>query len=317
MIKTFFKGLDKNKVKVFLLFLTFSFLSWAVSKLSQSYDSWTTIALTPINLPDSLFMDHAKNLDVKLLLRANGFQLVGMGLGNNKLKVDVSSVSHRQNAYYITAGRAQRQLQRSIAGSAQLLDIEPDTLYFNLYKVATKKVPVVANVDIQLMPNHLVKDGFKITPDSVILKGPAQDLDSITKIGTEQMSLTNVDNNFSVSLALPNPKYLSNAELLTTKVLVSGTVVGFSEKIFEIPVVVDNIPQGFTVRTFPKYVSLLCKATEEDLIRLSEMDFEVGAVYDPVLTNNEVLALEITEYPASALSVRLLQDSVDFLLEPK
>lgn len=302
---------------MFSLFLAFSFLSWTVSKLSQSYDSWVTVELTPTNLPDSLFVDAAETHAAKLRLRATGFKLFGMGIGQRNLKLDLSTVSNKGNAYYLTAERASRQLQKSISNSAELLDIDPDTLYFDLFKVKTKKIPVISQLELNLEPNHILKGKLKITPDSIIFKGPEQEIDTINKIVTSIITLSEVADDFSVDVDVPKPNGLANTDILNENVTISGTVVRFSEKVFEIPVSVNNVPEGYVIRTFPKSVSLLCKASENDLINFTEANFDVMATYDSTIVNSKELSLRVAKKPENALVVRLLQNTVEFLLEPK
>ena len=317
MIKSFIKDLDNKKVKMFSLFLAFSFLSWTVSKLSETYDSWVSVALKPVNIPDSLQLKQSEPSLTKIRVKANGFTLLGMGIGTSTFDLDVSEVDNSKQGYSLSKNKVNRQLQKSLSGTAEVLDVDAEQLYFDLYQVTSKKVPVVADLSLKYEPNHVLKEGLVITPDSVWIKGPSSEIEAINVIKSESLELVGLNEGFTVNVPLLLPDELSKSELFTKKVTIAGEVVRFSEKLFPIPITVRNVPEGYTLRTFPKEVSLLCKATEADLLKFKSEDFLVLCTYDSTRVASKMLQLSIAKQPTSAFGVKLMQNQVEYLLEPK
>jgi len=97
---------------------------------------------------------------------------------------------------------------------------------------------------------------------------------------------------------------------------VVGKVSKFSEKVFDVPIQVVNIPEGYQVRTFPNSVTVLCKATIERLKEISASDFEVVADYGQLDgSESSKLFLEITESPQKVYDIKLEENTVNFVLK--
>src|SRR5690606_9722462 len=151
----------------------------------------------------------------------------------------------------------------------------------------------------------------------ILVKGPARELDSLEVLRTSFLELTNVSSDFSRELPLLVPKGMDNSFFSASKVLVMGRVSKFSEKVYEIPVKVLNIPEGYQVQTFPKTVKLVCKATVERLKEITEADFGVVADYAQLKTaGNSTLVLEIAQQPEDVYDVSLQEgNTINFVLK--
>ncbi|NKI32555.1 CdaR family protein [Croceivirga thetidis] len=316
MFRNFIQNLDQKKLKVFFVFLIFSFVSWSISKLSQTYDSWIEVTLIPTKFPDSLLLKNESTQRVNLRLKASGFKLLGMQIGEKSEKVNLSSISKNNAGYYLTNGKLKNQWERRFS-NAEILSLQPDSVFFDLYQVQAKKVKVKPKLGLDLVQNYVLLGSLRVEPDSIMIKGPASEIENINVIETVEFTLREVSENFSQKLLIAKPENFSSSEILKSAVLVSGNVVKFSEKVFELPIEVKNTPKGYDLRVFPKTVSLLCKAGEDDLRKLTESDFKVVAVYDSIVTNQNALRLTIEQKPKNTIALRLLENEVKFVLEPK
>lgn len=316
MFRNFIQNLDQKKLKVFLVFLVFSFVSWSISKLSQTFDSWVEVTLVPTKFPDSLLLNAENVQKVNLKLKASGFKLLGLQIGKRQENVDLSAISKNGQGYYLTRNKLKTQWERRFSNT-EILNLNPDTIFFDLYQVQSKMVKVEPRMGLELVQNYVLLGPLKVNPDSVVIKGPAAEIETIETVKTVDFTLTGISENFNQKLLISTPDNFSNSEILKTAVMVSGKVVKFSEKVFELPINVENPPKGYDLRIFPKTVSLLCKAGEMDLRTFSSEDFKVVASYDSTRTSQKTIKLEISQRPENTISIRLLEDEVKFVLEPK
>ncbi len=316
MFKKVLRGLNKKKVKVFSLFLLCSFLAWFISNLSDTYESRAYFTLNYRNLPDSLLLGKNSDNLIEAKLRTSGFQFLYYKIFKTRIDIDVSQVEFQNGDYVMSEEALRKQMDQQLSQSISLLELDRRTLEIDLYQVDSKKIPIEAKLDLQLEQNYILDGKIKILPDSIEVKGPSNEIDTINSIKTSLIQLNNVNADFSNEVSLVFPKGLDNSIFSIGRATVSGKVSKFSEKVFEVPVQVINVPQGYQIKTFPDVVTVLCKATIERLKEISASDFEIVADYGQLMgSESSTLFLEIQESPQKVYDVKLEDNTVNFVLE--
>lgn len=316
MFKKVLRGLNKKKVKVFSLFLLCSFLAWFISNLSDTYESRAYFTLNYRNLPDSLLLGKNSDNLIEAKLRTSGFQFLYYKIFKTRLDIDVSKVEFQSGGYVMSEEALRKQMDQQLSQSISLLELDRRTLEVDLYQVDSKKIPIEAKLDLQLEQNYILDGKINILPDSIEVKGPSNEIDTINSIKTSLIQLNNVNADFSNEVSLVFPKGLDNSIFSIGRATVSGKVSKFSEKVFEVPIQVINVPQGYQIKTFPDVVTVLCKATIERLKEISASDFEIVADYGQLMgSESSTLFLEIQESPQKVYDVKLEDNTVNFVLE--
>ncbi len=315
MFKKLLGSLNKRKVKVFLLFLLCSVLAWSISKLSDSYESRAAFELEFVNFPDTLLLNTKEKKYVNVKLRTSGFQFLRYGISPKKLRVDLRDVAKANEKYYITEENLKPQFEKQLSNTVSLLELTEEKVYVDLYQVVTKEVPIVTNITLNLAQNHLLNGTILIEPSMAKLKGPENEVSKINKIFTAAYEFNEMSNDFSKNLGLVMPDGMTNSQLLTKSVVLSGKVTRFSEKQFSVPVASINLPDGYSIRIFPNTVTLVCKASIERLKTITDTDFDVVVNCDEITPDENTLKLQIVKTPADIYSVRLLEDTIEFVLE--
>ena len=316
MLKKILNGLNKRKVKVFLFFLLCSFLAWTISKLSESFESRATFELAYTNLPDTLLLNTNKKDFTNAKLRASGFQFLSYRLDSKEIKVDLSQVRHRKYDYFLTKTALKVQLEKQLSNTVSLLELEKDTFFVDLYKVAVKEVPIVPNITLELAANHILDGELAFNPKTVTIKGPSKEIDGINEISTVPLVLNGLTEGFSENLELIVPESLDNAVLLENNIQVSAKVVEFSEKEFNIPINSINVPKGFKMKNFPNNLTLVCKASIANLKTMKPSDFEAIVNYDELADpSSKFLNIKLKRTPKNVYSVQLMANQVEFVLE--
>lgn len=315
MIKKIKSGLQRRKVKIFLVFLSCSFLIWLVSKLSETHTDRTSFILEYVNSPDSLLLANASKNKIDVRIRASGFQFLSYNFKNKVVRIDLSQVAKDGATYYISEQTYRKQIERQLPAAMTLLEIDSDTLFITFFSVLVKKVPVVPNINISLGQNYLMEDEITLKPDSITLRGPKNEIDSIRHIATVATALTELSGNFTNTIALHIPEALEYTTYSAKEVIVSGKVFRFSEKIIKVPIGVVNLPEGTEIKTFPNSMGVLCKAKIDRLKELDPSDFRITADYNAVRSNSQLLELELNNKPESIHSAELLENQVEFILK--
>nr|WP_293301016.1 YbbR-like domain-containing protein [Allomuricauda sp.] len=316
MFKKLLHGLNQRKVKVFSLFLLCSFLAWFLSNLSESYESRADFTINYRNLPDTLLLGKNSENTLEAKLRTSGFQFLYFNFFKKRVDLDVSQVTHQNGNYVLTEATLKKQIEQQLSQNISLMDLGRNQLKVDLYQVVSREVPIKADVNLQFEQNYILDGALEITPNHVVVKGPGNEVDTLKSIVTGPLQLANLSADFSREVPLIFPKGLDNTIFSNGRVNVSGKVVRFSEKVFQVPVQVVNLPEGYQVKTFPNVVTVLCKATVDRLKELSLNDFGVTADYGQLNgTDKNTLFLRLSKSPENVYDVKLQEPSVNFVLE--
>jgi YbbR domain-containing protein len=316
VFKRVLHGLNKKKVKVFSLFLLCSFLAWFISNLSETYESRTIFTLNYRNLPDSLLLGKNAENQIEAKLRTSGFQFLYYKIFKRRIDVDLSQVIYSNGGYVIGEDALKKQMDQQLSQNISLLELDRDPLEVDLYQVNSRKIPIQPKLDLKLKQNYILDGKISMSPDSVVVKGPKNEIDTIQTIKTAVVQLSDVSADFSRTVSLTFPKGLDNSIFSISTATMSGKVSKFSEKIFEVPINVVNVPEGYQIKTFPNTVTILCKATIDRLKEIAASDFEVVADYEQLAgSGSSTLFLDVVQSPLKVYDIKLEDNSVNFVLE--
>lgn len=316
MIQKIKNSLKKRKVKIFLVFLFCSASAWFISKLSEPYISTTTFALNYTNTSDDLLLVNSSQDRIDVKLEAVGFQFLGFNFKKKDVAIDLIAVVKEGRQYYLPFQKYKTQIEKQLPSSMRLIDIEKDTLFFDFQEVISKEVPVKPQLQLNLAQNYLLDGKLEITPSTVIIKGPRNEVDTISYVKSSRIDLTDLTSDFSRKATLSIPVGLRYTSFSATSVTLAGKVTRFSEKMISVPIKVLNLPNGTAIKMFPDKVSILCKGTLNSLKNLKESDFEVIADFGKGKNNkSKELTLNLLEKPKKLASAVLQETHVEYILK--
>jgi len=315
LLETIKKVLNKRKAKVFVLFLLASGLIWFLNTLSETYIAKTTFKLDYVNTNQNLMLTKAFADKVDVKLQTMGFQFLGFNFKKKSVKLDLATVERSNGKYYLLQEDYRNQIDKQLSNSMVLIEISSDTLFFDFLEMISKKVPVQADIKVNLAHNYLLDGVLKIEPSSITITGPKEEIDTIVTVHTVKLDQSEIVANFSEKVTLFKSSELRYTSYSSNIVQLQGKVSKFSEKIIDVPVEVINLPAGKQVRTFPDEVSILCKAKIEQLKDINGIDFKVVADYSSLKKNrSKSMALILTKQPSGIFSATLMETKVEYIL---
>ncbi|MCM4152132.1 YbbR-like domain-containing protein [Arenibacter sp. N53] len=316
MIDRIKNGLNRRKVKLLLIFLLCSSLAWFISNLGEQYTNNATFDIYYGSTPDSLLLNGVSKRNIKVRLRASGFQFLMFGFKNKTVEVDLSELEKRGAKYFVSPSTYRSQIENQLSKFISVVDMDRDTLFFNFQKLYRKKVAVIPKVTIDLEQNYLMDKSYTLLPDSITVIGPKKEIDTIKGIFTQALVLPHTTTDVSRKLKLDLPAHLKNTKYSDRSVAISAKIFRFSEKVFMVPVEVVNVPEGVEIRTFPEMASVLCRGRSSSIKELAVTDFVVTADYSSLRDKSEnILELKLVKKPDSLNVVQLRENKVEFILK--
>lgn len=313
-VKRNIKGSTKRRIKIFLIFLLCSLAAWLISKLSDDYTDKASFELTFVNVPDTLLLTGVSKDKINATVRASGWQFLGFNFKTKEIPIDLSALQFNGGNYFAAQEVYGNQVTAQLSGSMTLLQMDRDTLFFDFDPIISKVIPVISQLQVDLAQNYLLDGSLEVEPDSVMIRGPSQEIDTVMAIKTTVVTLSDVAENFSRVLSLIKSDSLKNTIYVNDEVTVSGRIFRFSEQVIQIPVEVINLPMGTKIRTFPTTVGVLCKAKVAELKTLDPNDFRIVADFNEAKEDSKFLRLTLVQQPENIPNIQLLDAQIEFIL---
>ena len=301
----------KQKVKLFLIFVTVSFLFWGITKFSKNYSALVFFNVKYENIPD-LMIIKSNYKTIEGYINSSGFQLLLYRLMPKTLKVDISIANFDNSKGVIDLIPQRRSLDDQIIGN--FLSFENDQLFFNYYTFKTKKIKVKANTEFNYMSGFGGINDFKITPDSVVVSGPEATLEKLEFLNTQLIEKDNISKDINLLALIENNDSL--LKISPNKVFISRSVKQYTEQEFEVYIKVVNLPDSIEIKLFPEKVKLTSSLPIQFIEKVEDKDFEL--VFNYSTTENgkfESVSLNLTKSPDFSRYIRWDPKTISYLIK--
>ena len=237
-------------------------LVWILSNLSQTYSGTVSVpVMARCNLEGHQGLS-SNTVQVSARCRTQGFRLVREQSRRERktLVVDFSPADlHRTGpeTFCVIGGAINSYVNQFFGEETTVEAFITDTLRFTFPLENHKKVPVEVPMTVHCRSQYMQSGPFYTTPDSVTVYGEDARLESIDKVTTSRLVLSDVHDTRSGILRL-NP--INGVRLSVDQVGYELPVTRYVELRSTLPVEVWNAPTGHELQVFPATaeVVLLC-----------------------------------------------------------
>ncbi len=308
---------NNRKTKVFIFFLVLTSIIWLLIELSKTYTSSAEFKIVYKNLPSDKLVQVKPISNVEVAIRAPGFSLLKRKIKSQKISLSLNSLLKKGTSHYILPNTQLSNLNAQLTGETEIIRILKDTIFIEIGKNSTKKVPIIPKIDIQFKLGYNFTEKLKVSPDSIFISGPNKYIDSIDYIATTQLKLYDIYENINEKLNLVIPKNTKNVVLSTNTVKLTAIVDKFTEGSFKIPVTVINQPDGINVNPFPKQIEVIFQAGLSNFNKINENSFLIVFDYKQYEndTTTHFLTPMIKQKSEYISSLKINPAHIEFLLQ--
>jgi hypothetical protein len=309
-----------QKIITFLFFLVLASLFWLLNALDRSYSTNITFPIKYIHhKPDKELVGNIPS-EISLNVTGHGYALLRnmftavqhpivlrvMSLNFNEIRGDSSR-------YYLLTKGLKELIQMQLGLEITLNYMDPDTLYYKFSPVVRKKVPVLADVQFDFEKQFMQANAISIKPDSIIISGPEAIVDTVSDVKTHFQSFSKIDKSFSVEMKLVP---IEKVYLVRNNVTITVPVEKYTESFIEVPIKAINLPDGFTIKTFPSSVKVNYEVSLRNYKRVSYRLFRIVVDYSSVRSGiSNKLKVNLERQPSFIRNVSFSPKSVDFIIE--
>ena len=296
---------------LFLVFVAISTFFWIILALNDNAQGSYNVKVAINNCPDSVtfISDIPEKLHVTVRDK-------GTSIWRNHYRHPTMNINFKE---YADAGELRYSKNdiitslKSIFGpSAQIVSISLDSLHLEYTSNKGKRVPVVVDADVSAASGSIIEGFTKASPSNVLVYGDQKVLDTIHKVRTERLILSDLSENTTVELHL---RKISDARILPSKVNVTVPVEPLVKKKASITITPVNVPHGESLLLFPskvpvEYYVAMSRLNDDDD---PEIELEVDFKAIPP-SHNGKLHVRVARYPDRLKNLSLINDSVEFTI---
>jgi len=309
-----------NRVKLFFLFM--SLFLWFIIKLSQTgYHSPSAFKLDYYDLPvDRILLQEAPK-SIQIDLQGSGFSLLRYKWFNNSsIAIDINTLPELADGrrYWLT-NKNLLDIEGDLGlDETKVLKVKPDTLFFKLGRLMSKKVPLVARYKAEFDTNQFVLyNKIRLSPDSVLVTAPAQELWKIKQIYTKPILLTEPKDSMQVEAFLDLPE-VENFQTNIKKTKATLEFTSLAEAKINVPIISINNPDNMLIEIIPNQAEVLYRKALRDFKDIRADEFLVYADFKDMADNPDArfISLKIENPPESVRYLQLNPKRVEFIITP-
>ena len=308
-------SLKSTNAKTFLFFLIFTSILWLFIQFSKNYTQEVEVGVRYTNIPEDKIFNEESDQTLKLTLNGNGFRLMSHSWSKPVLEFNVeNAIFSNEHQYLFYVDKESSILKSKLDFKGRVLALQKDTIRLKLDNNLEKKVPIRIQQDIQYTVGYDSDKGLVVTPDSVLISGPSQVIDTITNVNTEFLNLENLNQDYTSELKIDTSEFLPSVIVVPENVVATVKVSKFTEGSQKIPITLHNVPEGTEIKIFPKEISIVYRVGLDKYNEVSSRDFMVVADYAKASEESSFLTLELTDLPEFIHDVRLQEKQVQFVV---
>lgn len=309
---------NDRRIIAFSVCLFIATALWFLNAMSKNYVTTVTYPVKFIEPPENMFMTSTPPKRFLLKVEAHGFSLLRhkLTLSTSPLVFNLKTIwennGKNQNNFTIQTQQLREQITDQVSNEITVSDITPKVISFVFDSLATKTVPVKANIQTVFKPQFYLNGLIGFEPESIRISGPASILDTIRFLKTEFHKITDIDATIEKPVRILHPE---NTNIAKKTVTLKIPVERYTEKEIYLPVEVKNKPEDATIKLFPSEVQISFLVGMSEYENITAADFKAFVDYSQTSDDSETLEVKIESKPPFIQMLRISPQSIEFLIE--
>ena len=315
-LRTIFAKIDWGKVIPFFLFLILAFIFWLLLFFQNKAEGNFKIPLKYVNIPEEeVFVNTMPQfIDVRIRDLGSGLFNYYFFRQKDSLLIDVEK-TQKENNEKLQVNQITQLIRTKLSANTELIGYSPAIISLETAKLQSKTVAVVFDGEMRTSGGHLVIDSISLIPNEVKVYGTGEQLRKISEVVTEYSVFENLKATSQLRAKL---KGIDGITMKPNEVEVYIPIREFTERQFEIPITVKNVPEDVNVKFFPSKVKVTFSVTLDNYKKIAEEEFEIEINYKELkdITGDQV-ELKLSKFPSSIKDPHINPSVVEFLFEQK
>ncbi|WP_276359840.1 YbbR-like domain-containing protein [Daejeonella sp. H1SJ63] len=309
-----FNKTERRRLSLFFVCIIVAVGAWMFLSLSNRYIYQVQTLVRFVNFPQNKAFKPLQSDTIDLKVEGTGWQLLFSKMRIKPQSVDVDlGVLNRKT--FVDLSLQLPQINRQFESSQKIVQIEPDTLYFDFSARSVKRIPIRLVHKIVFMPHYGISDSVNFFPDYVTVTGPIKELEQIKSWPTDTLILKNINSNLSTKISLKRPVQ-ANISIYPGIVDARLKVDEFTEKVIEVPVRLLNNNEYGNVKILPDKVKVTFLTALSNYRKIDRSYFELSIDLNNWKNKGyKQLPVHIDRFPDYCKLIKIEPQNIDFIIQ--
>ena len=312
MLPRQFRHMRWTDVLTFALFVVLAATIWFGHAMQSERDTRVPVMVSYTGVPETIgFAGDGLPDTVMIEVRDAGKQLNVYKRDPLHLTIDLRQYIHGdKGTIRVPSDMLRNSLSNILQGTSHLLGSSPEELICGYYTEQERNVPIKLQSELAFAKEYQMVGKPTLNRTSVKIYGQGQVLDKIDSIPTEVLQLSELTDTTNAHVELVLPKGVrSNASSVDVRIIAER----FTEKKVTVPLHVENVPDGYHIRLFPREVEVSLRVGFSHFGQVSSSDVRAVCRYSQDRTDK--LDVELRYKNPYITAAWAYPSTVEFLLE--
>ena len=310
--------IPKKKISnTFLSFLLATIFIWLLITLSKEYTTAISFPIKYTKIAQNKLLQATPVKALEILVKTTGFSIFRTRFNTKEITINANALLKKTGTkYYLLVKNQKQRIQKQLPSGVALEQILKDTLFLDLGRLVTRKLPLIPKIKISYHVGYDLSEEITVTPDSILVSGPENYMSALKGLALLPVVLEDVMANFTKKVAIKMPEGIKNLKLDTKEITVSGKVEKFTEGTLELPYTVINMPKDVTINTLTKKIQITFIIGLSRFNKINENSFQIECDYSISESNNlGYLIPKLVHKPSEIKSYKIIPNEIDFLIQ--
>lgn len=311
---------ENSRPLIFLICLAISTVLWLISSLGKTYETSVSMPVRYSNLPENKVLINYPPSRLQVTIEASGFTLLRhkFRISVNPINFNIASLANNYlgnpKALKLVTRNYIARLSNQLSSEISIIDISPDTLFFQLDELETKEVRINPNVSISFENQYFLYDSIKFNPERITVKGPKSIIDTLNSVFTKHKKYKNLNTTIKRNIAI---EPVGQVEMIQKKVQMEIPVSQYTEYNEKISLSKINVPDSANLVTFPGLVNVSCLVSVHHYKNISTSSFILCVDYNDVNHESKLLPVKAVSKPPFIKNFAVYPTEVEYFIERK
>ncbi len=300
----------KKNLHIIIISFLFSIILWVSISLSNDYYATFNIPIKLIDFPDGFTTGTKLPSTVSVKLKGKGWKLIAATLTTESdYVVPVGKEVGRRtiNLYnYLVENQW-------LSSDVEVINISPDTLTFYVEKIASKRMPIVPDINLKFKNGYGLASGMTIQPESTIVFGPEDYLRKLKSISTEKVEFEELDSKTTEQVSLEK---LPGMNYSSPTIIINLDVQKIVDKTFDnVFVKVNDVPRDRDVVLLPNRINIGVRGGIDILGRLDSTRFKAYVNYREVVEDTLGSVAPVVSIPNNTTLIFIKPERLRYIIK--